>query len=66
MGIRSCNECNGVSLVYVACSVFDIWEGQEWVMYSLVLGNFHCKLLSFLCRIIDYDVLSTECNGASF
>ena len=26
-----CAECNGIRAGWVACSVFDIWEGQEWV-----------------------------------
>ena len=26
-----CTECNGARADIVACSIFDIWEGQEWV-----------------------------------
>ena len=31
-----CTECNVARAGFVACSVFDIWEGQEWVSDHVV------------------------------
>ena len=46
--VELCTECNGESPVSVTCSIFDIWEGPEWVSDHVVHGTCIYYIVSHL------------------